>query len=1075
MSDYAENNGSMDEHANEGRKPRTTEELLSSYLFDELDDVTRAEVEQAMQQDAGLVARLDELKETLSLLHRSAFDTENGELTSERRQALRAAAADAVGGKTGTPAAEPKKGKLLYFPAMKAAAAVALIAAGVFAVNEWQKPMLGVGYSADAGADEVRRLLEDSGYVESGNASDLGYMDSSSGGASTATERRLGREKTQSKPKEAGVIEMQANAPAEEVREKVMEEPVLAESIDSLELTQFGLGGGAGGGFTGGENKKAEDAYKDALGALGGRELFGQQPSATILRVDAAPTETLGYVQAPGQVDAPLKRDQVEVGALLATTDKGGTYIGPGDSVPPGKSAPPTRPSTPSTPSTPATPATPASPSTPAPGAKVGFDAQAWKKVADRKVADELEAAGDPDFTSDAAFDSDAWNNAVGVGDDASKGKYGARGGRGGGAEDADGEAPIAMRAEALSRKIDTRLAELQELKDLGYLDDSGEAISGDVDAATRYGFVPEVALEENVLGYYMDEAGGWRERRSGGEPRIIVCDGYGRYYRDTRVVEHLRPIEVNETARDMFFRYYGDNPFVSNAQDNLSTFAIDVDTASYPMARKYLSENKLPPRAAIRSEEFLNYFDHNLVPPREGDFAVHMQAAPTPFTEGENNILLKVGVKGREVSSAERKPLNLVFVIDKSGSMKENNRMELVKRSLELLVDQLREDDRVGIVSFDSSGHIVMESTAGAERWKLREALRQMDPGGSTNAAEGLYLGYEMLSRNYQDGATNRVILASDGVANTGETDQQRILDRIADFTTRQVDLTTIGVGMNNHNDVFLEQMANKGDGSCHYVDNFDEAKHVFIDRFSGTMQTIARDVKIQVEFDNANVLRWRQIGYENRSLQDNQFRDDRVDAGEVGAGHEIVALYEVQLKNEWTAGAEGSLATVRLRWKPDGAERSSETGVVPAVEQPFAFDLNQVQQAWKETSAHFRLAAVTAQYAEFMRRSYHVRGDSYATLQAAADRLAGELAADKKVRELSTMITETRRLVQFQPPSDELWQLIEQSRRLTLLHQELHHIEKRNEETQKLMAELQAQNAELEERIRQHLDGRN
>jgi len=415
------------------------------------------------------------------------------------------------------------------------------------------------------------------------------------------------------------------------------------------------------------------------------------------------------------------------------------------------------------------------------------------------------------------------------------------------------------------------------------------------------------------------------------------------------------------------------------------------------------------------------------------------------------------------------------VFVIDKSGSMKENNRMELVKRSLELLVDQLREDDRVGIVSFDSSGHIVMESTAGAERWKLREALRQMDPGGSTNAAEGLYLGYEMLSRNYQDGATNRVILASDGVANTGETDQQRILDRIADFTTRQVDLTTIGVGMNNHNDVFLEQMANKGDGSCHYVDDFDEAKHVFIDRFSGTMQTIARDVKIQVEFDNSNVLRWRQIGYENRSLQDNQFRDDRVDAGEVGAGHEIVALYEVQLKNEWTAGAEGSLATVRLRWKPDGAERSNETGVVPAVEQPFAFGLNQIQSEWKETSAHFRLAAVTAQYAEFMRRSYHVRGDSYAVLQAAADRLAGELAADEKVRGLSTLITETRRLVQFQPPSDELWQLIEQSRRLTLLHQELHHIEKRNEETQKLMAELQAQNAELEERIRQHLDGRN
>ena len=1017
MSEYADNNGSMDEHANEGREPRTTEELLSFYLFDELSAEKRAEVEQALQQDAGLAARLEELKETLSLLHRSAFDTENGELASERRDALREAAASAVAGKQGSASGSSssgQKGKLLYFPTLKMAATVALIAAGVLMVNEWQKPMV-ADYSAEAVENESMRILIDSGYV------DESYAETTS--------------ESKAKPKDSSVIEMQAGAPIEEV----------AETVDALRLS----------GYLGKEKNKAAEITSDEFAKL---EALGYTGSNTLNEALRAKTQpSVGLVVA----DAPLAE---------------GGYKGPGDAVPPGLAAPGESDilagisggsSMPSTPATPGSPSTPAPTTTP----KFQFDEKGWDKIAYRKPAAGGEPSGDPDLSADSAFDSEAWNNAVGVGGGAG-GKYGERSGRDGGKKDAsNGEVPSRKRAEELDR----RMAELQDLDDLGYIDADGKAIAGGVELTLSYGLDADFTAGENFGRYYLDETGQWSVDHAGNQPRVIVCDGYGRYYRDVHVVEHLRPIEVNETARDMFFRYYGDNPFVKNAQDNLSTFAIDVDTASYPMARKYLRDGKLPPRAAIRSEEFLNYFDHKLAAPTEGDFAVHLQAAPTPFTEGKNNILLKVGVKGREVDSAERKPLNLVFVIDKSGSMKENNRMELVKRSLELLVDQLREDDQVGIVSFDSSGHIVMESTKGAERWKLREALRQMDPGGSTNAAEGMYLGYEMLSRNYLEGATNRVILASDGVANTGETDQQRILDRIADFTSRQVDLTTIGVGMNNHNDVFLEQMANKGDGSCHYVDDFDEAKHVFIERFSGTMQTIARDVKIQVEFDEAQVLGWRQIGYENRSLQDHQFRDDRVDAGEVGAGHEIVALYEVQLKDEWKASAEGRLATVRLRWKPDGAERSSETGVVPAVEQPFAIDMNQIQPKWQETEAHFRLAAVTAQYAEFMRRSYHVRGDNYTVLQAAANRLASELHGDQKVAELGKLITETRRLVQFQPPTDELWQLIEQSRRLTLLHQELHQLEQRNQETAELMAELQAQNAELEQRIRQHLEGRN
>jgi Ca-activated chloride channel family protein len=317
-------------------------------------------------------------------------------------------------------------------------------------------------------------------------------------------------------------------------------------------------------------------------------------------------------------------------------------------------------------------------------------------------------------------------------------------------------------------------------------------------------------------------------------------------------------------------------------------------------------------------------------------------------------------------------------------------------------------------------------------------------------------------------------LILASDGVANTGETDQQRILDRVADFTARQVDLTTIGVGMNNHNDVFLEQMANKGDGACHYVDDFDEAKRIFIDKFTGTMQTIARDVKIQVEFDKNSVRGWRQIGYENRSLQDHQFRDDSVDAGEVGAGHEIVALYEVELEPEASKSSDVNLATVRLRWKPDGAKSETTGGVVPAVEKSFQMGMAQVQQAWAETAPRFRMAAVVAQYAEFMRRSYHARGDDYSRLELESERLVAELIQDEQVRELRDLIRKTRDLVRYQPPTDELWKLIEESRRLSLLKQEMQTLEERTAETSELMAELQEANSQLETRIREHLEGK-
>ena len=970
MSKNSESFGSNDEHANEAHEPHTTEELLSSYLFDELADAERLQVEQALQQDPTLVARLEQLKETLSLLHRSAFDVENGELADERRAALRAAAANAVADTgPGGPTSTQKAGRILQFPVFKVAAAVVAVSAGVifFGPNSNQWGQNAPNDSTEAGLSRHEMdALQSLGYIrQDGETKELGYVDSKSSLESFGyVDSRGGTEAL-------GYTEKNARDKDRSKRSGAASSP----SDEGIKLGQKKYLGGrelervADLGYVGDADK--EEA-KQRL-----QELV--MTEATVEPGRKLKTATLGLIQA------------------AESNGGGGAYKGPGDSVAldlttTGVDAQPNtvlKVSVPETPNAPSTPGTPSTPSSPPPPGKL--------------VVPTLEGA----FARTKVRE---------------------------------------RRSEATTQTYG------EALDHAGYVD----GLSSD-----NFGF----DSDDLAKGFYFE---------LGGEHTVVICDGYGRYYNGPRVIDYLHPTETDESPRDMFFRYYGDNPYVNNAKDSLSTFAIDVDTASYPLARKMLENQKLPPRAAIRTEEFLNYFDHELAPPREGDFAVELQAAPTPFTESNNNLILKVGIKGREVSSAERKPLNLVFVIDKSGSMRENNRMELVKRSLELLVDQLREDDRVGIVSFDSSGHIVMESTPGAERWKLREAMRQMEPGGSTNAAEGLYLGYEMLSRNYQGGATNRVILASDGVANTGETDQQRILDRIADFTSRQVDLTTIGVGMSNHNDVFLEQMADKGDGACHYVDDFDEAKRIFIDRFTGTMQTIARDMKIQVEFNQEQVARWRQIGYENRSLQDHEFRDDRVDAGEVGAGHEIVALYEVELKSGASLTSEDVLATVRLRWKPDGAEVNKDTGVIAAVEQPFAINMAQIQSDWNKTSPRFRLASVVSQYSEFMRRSYHARGDSYSLLQAESKRLASELANDEQVRELHTLINKTRRLVQFQPPSDELYKLIEESRRLTLLHQELHTLEQRNQETVELMAELQQQNAAIEQRIREHLEGR-
>jgi Ca-activated chloride channel family protein len=462
----------------------------------------------------------------------------------------------------------------------------------------------------------------------------------------------------------------------------------------------------------------------------------------------------------------------------------------------------------------------------------------------------------------------------------------------------------------------------------------------------------------------------------------------------------------------DMFFRPAGTNPFVDTAEDPLSTFALDVDTGSYTLAREYLRRGHLPPAEAIRVEEFVNAFDYRDRAPRRGDFALDAQGAPSPFAPGERYRLLRFAAKAREIERGERKPAVLTFVVDVSGSMDREGRLELVKRALGLLLDELRSDDRVALVVYGSRGRVLERHTRDHE--EIRAAIERLAPEGSTNAEEGLRLGYEVADEGYRAGAVNRVVLCSDGVANVGATGPESILERIGAEARRGIELTTVGFGMGNYNDALMERLADQGDGRYAYVDTLDEARRIFVEEATGTLETVAADAKAQVEFEPRAVERWRLLGYENRDVADRDFRNDRVDAGELGGGHAATALYEVRL----APGVRGGdrIATLRLRWK------SKASGRVEELERPlFVRDL---AADWDDAPAALRLAGVVAELAEQLERNYWAREGSLAEVAAEARAVARELDGDERAEELADLARTAARLVGARPdprPEDD------------------------------------------------------
>ncbi|MEM1332206.1 MAG: von Willebrand factor type A domain-containing protein [Actinomycetota bacterium] len=444
----------------------------------------------------------------------------------------------------------------------------------------------------------------------------------------------------------------------------------------------------------------------------------------------------------------------------------------------------------------------------------------------------------------------------------------------------------------------------------------------------------------------------------------------------------------------DNTFQNYGYRDFVEADRDPLSTFALDVDTGSYTIGRKWIDEGQLPPIDSVRPEEYVNAFDYDYRAPRRG-LDIEVDGGPSPFDH--DNVLVRVGVQAEIVDEDDRPDAALTFVIDTSGSMDRDDRLGLVKESLSILVDELDDDDTVAIVTYSDSSGVVLAPTPASDRNEILDAIDQLGPGGSTNLEAGLREGYELAREAFRRDGINRVVLASDGVANAGTTDPDALARMIRDDADTGIDLVTVGFGMGNFNDVTMEQLADQGDGFYAYVDTEDEAERLFEDELTSTLVTAAKDAKIQVEFDPNVVDAYRLIGFENRGVRDSDFRDDDVDAGELGAGHQVTAIYEIELARGVDLDDREELGIVSLRWE------DPETGDVTEIDDDI--DMRDIEPEWSRTPDDFQVATVVATFAEKLRDNRYADDVDIDDLSEEAERLADRMRTDE-VDELADLI---------------------------------------------------------------------
>lgn len=406
------------------------------------------------------------------------------------------------------------------------------------------------------------------------------------------------------------------------------------------------------------------------------------------------------------------------------------------------------------------------------------------------------------------------------------------------------------------------------------------------------------------------------------------------------------------------------ENDFVETSEEAISTFSVDVDTASYTLMRRDVQSGRLPAREGVRPEEYINYFDYPYPQPEgEHPFSINLEVAPSKFGEGKH--LMRVGLQGKKMTIEDLKPTNLVFLIDVSGSMQSSEKLPLVEKSLYTLIDHLRPTDTVSIVTYAGDDRVVLEPTEVSRKRKIKRAIRRLSWGGSTNAEAGIVRAYELAEQARIEGGNNRVVILTDGDFNVGKTGEE-LIALIEQYRAREISLTCMGYGLGNYNDYHMENLSNKGNGNYFYVDSEQEAERVFGKELASTLEVIAADVKIQVEFNEEAVKSYRLLGYENRVLDNTDFDDDAKDAGEIGPGHTVTAYYELEL-------AEGSeeqavLSDVRVRYK-------SQYGVESKLIER-AIKMSNVQPTFEGASKGFRFGAVVAEFAEIMRESMHLEG---------------------------------------------------------------------------------------------------
>jgi Ca-activated chloride channel family protein len=478
-------------------------------------------------------------------------------------------------------------------------------------------------------------------------------------------------------------------------------------------------------------------------------------------------------------------------------------------------------------------------------------------------------------------------------------------------------------------------------------------------------------------------------------------------------------PIQRDAEMNTEAYAHITENPFLTVQNQPLSTFSIDVDTASYSNSRRFLAQGSLPPKDAIRIEEWVNYFAYDYAQPTGKEpFAVNTEVTSCPWNPAHK--LVRIGIKGKEMREENVPARNLVFLIDVSGSMQSPDKLPLVKRGMAMLTESLRPQDSIAMVVYAGSSGLVLPATSGRERGKILKALDSLEAGGSTNGGAGIQLAYSVAQQQFKKGGINRVILASDGDFNVGTTSQGELTRLIEDKRKSGVFLTVLGFGTGNTKDSTMEMLADKGNGNYAYIDTLHEAKKVLVREAGSTLVTIAKDVKLQVEMNPLKVQSYKLIGYENRLLAKEDFNDDKKDAGEIGAGHTVTALYEIvpvgapapnqskvdPLKYQGkaapsAAAVSGELMTVNVRYKPPQGDVSTKLSVV------VKDDTKPIQQA----SDDYRFGVAVANAALLLRGSGDVKQSSLDTArQLAAGAVGQDVHGDR--REFLAMLDEARRL---------------------------------------------------------------